>query len=64
MINKIKVRPTSKGLVVLDENGRRIKYSEGGIDVTKTVHIVRLVKSGDLELIKARKAEKRKGENK
>jgi len=63
MTRKIRVRPSSEGLVVLDGNGRRIEYSDDGVEVTKTVHVVRRIKDGDLELVKAQKAGKKKGDN-
>jgi len=63
MVDKIKVRPASDGLVVMDENGRQIEYQVDGVDIIKTVHIVRQIRSGDLELVKAQKAGKKKGDN-
>ncbi len=60
MVEKIKVKPSREGLVVLDGNGRQIEYNDDGVDVIKTVHIVRRIKDGDLVLVKAHKAGKKK----
>jgi len=62
MLDKIRVRPLSKDLVVLDGNGRRVEYRDDGVEVAKTVHVVRRVKDGSLVLVKARKAAKKKGD--
>ena len=48
-MTKIRVRPRKKGLIVLDDLGRKIPYKEDGVEVNKTSMILRLIKKdGDL----------------
>ena len=49
-MQRIKVKPTKPGLVVLDELSRQIPAK--GKVVNKTIHIVRRIKEGSLEVMK------------
>lgn len=56
-----KVRPTKKGLIVLDDQGRPIPYKEEGFELNFTTLISRSVKDGDLEIVKPVAKAKEKG---
>lgn len=47
-MSNVRVQPVNKDLVVLDSHSRRIPWEEKGVEVKKTIHVVRLIKSGDL----------------
>lgn len=50
-MEKITVKPATSGLVVMDEMGRPIP--DIGATVPRTIHIVRRIKDGDLEVVDA-----------
>ena len=50
-----KVRPSREGLIVKDDLGRPIPYSEDGTEVNFTTLISRSVKEGDLVIVKEKK---------
>jgi hypothetical protein len=55
-----KVKPSREGLIVKDDFGRTIPYSEDGFEVNFTTLISRSVKEGDLVIVEEKK---KKGKN-
>ena len=61
-MQRIKVKPTKPGLVVLDELSRQIP-ADGKV-VNKTIHIVRRIKEGSLEVMEKKATPKPKKSSK
>ena len=55
VVNPTMYKKTDMRLKVPDLNGKFIKYKEEGTVVPKSVYYTRLIKCGDLEIVKAKK---------